>query len=84
MNGIWFQCKSAKSYQWFLCWAKKHNTCSVADLGFPRGGRLQLSGGVEEEGGQHTLLSNFHENCMKSKEFGCPGEGHEIQRNCKH
>ena len=30
---------------------------------FPRGGR------------QHTILPKFPENCMKSKEFGCPGGG---------
>ena len=35
-------------------------TISAADPGFPRGGG----------GGQHTILPNFPENCMKSKEFG--------------
>ena len=25
--------------------------------------------------GQHMILPKFPENCMKSKEFGCPGEG---------
>ena len=40
---------------------------SVADLGFPQGGANSPGGH------QHTILPNFPENCMKSKEFGCPG-----------
>ena len=39
---------------------------TAADPGFPHGG-----GG----GRQHTILPNFPENCMKSKEFGRPGGG---------
>ena len=34
---------------------------------FPRGGREPSRGGVN--------TPNFPENCMKSKEFGCPGGG---------
>ena len=37
---------------------------------FPRGGRQLPRGGR-----QHTILPNFPENCMKSKEFGRPGGG---------
>ena len=45
---------------------------SVADPGFPGGGGANYPGG---EGCQHMILPNFPENCMKSKEFGCPGGG---------
>ena len=40
---------------------------------FPRGRQLP-------RGRQHTILPNFPENCMKSKEFGCPGEGASAPR----
>ena len=39
---------------------------------FPRGGAPTPQGGGER---QHTILPYFPENCMKSKEFGCPGGG---------
>ena len=39
----------------------------VADPGFPEGDANCRGGGV-----QHTILPNFPENCMKSKELGCP------------
>ena len=39
----------------------------VADPGFSRGGHEPSRGGVN--------TPNFPENCMKSKEFGCPGGG---------
>ena len=42
--------------------------CSVADLGFPRGG------GANSGGDQHTISPKFPKNCMKLKEFG-PGGG---------
>ena len=44
-------------------------TSPGADPGFPRGG-ANCPGGR-----QHTILLIFPENCMKSKEFGCPGGG---------
>ena len=37
---------------------------------FPEAGLEPSAGGG---GRQHMILSNFPENCMKSKEFGCPG-----------
>ena len=37
----------------------------------PGGGGANSPGG----GRQHTILPNFPENCMKSKEFGRPGGG---------
>ena len=40
----------------------------MADPGFSRGGGVNPPGG-----GMNT--PNFPENCMKSKEFGCPGGG---------
>ena len=43
---------------------------SAADPGFPRGGGTNSPGGR-----QHTILPNFLENCIKSKDFGCPGRG---------
>ena len=42
---------------------------TVADPGFSRGG------GVNPPGGGGVNTPNFPENCMKSKEFGCPGGG---------
>ena len=42
---------------------------TAADPGFPRGGANSPGGR------QHTILPNFPENCMKSKEFGRPGGG---------
>ena len=47
---------------------------SVVDPGFPRGGSANFPGG------QHTILPNFLENCMKSKEFGCEGRGAHAPR----
>ena len=44
---------------------------SVADPGFSQGGANSPGGG----GCQHTILPKFPENCMKLKEFGCPGGG---------
>ena len=40
----------------------QNNICQRRIQDFPRGR-------------QHTILPNFPENCMKSKEFGCPGGG---------
>ena len=42
---------------------------AAADPGFPQGGANSPGGR------QHTILPNFPENCMKSKEFGRPGGG---------
>ena len=43
--------------------------CPGADLGFPIGGGADPPGG----GRQHTILSNFPENCMKSRKFWALG-----------
>ena len=40
---------------------------AVADPGFSQGAP------TPQGGCQHMILPNFPENCMKLKEFGCPG-----------
>ena len=45
----------------------KESQSTVADPGFPRRG-----GGTLRGGRQHTIFSNFPQNCIKLKEFGPP------------
>ena len=45
----------------------KKSQSTVADPGFPRRG-----GALSRGGRQHTIFSNFPQNCIKLKEFGPP------------